>query len=89
MKKVKTESGFFCQIDEKVLDDMQMIDDLAAIDGGNAVLFPRVVERLIGKSGKERLYDHLRTEDGRVPIEAFGRELGDIIRAIGETEKNS
>lgn len=57
--------------------------------GLSANAYMGVVERLIGKEGKERLYDHLRTEDGRVPIEAFGRELGDIIRAIGETEKNS
>lgn len=89
MIKAKTESGFEFEIDEHRLDDMQMIDDLAAIDGGDWTAFPRTVERLIGKDGKVRLYDHLRTEDGRVPTEAFAHELADILKAAGDAQKNS
>lgn len=89
MTKVKTASGFVCEIEESALDDMQMLDDLVAIDAGNITAFPRVITRLLGQEGRERLYDHLRAEDGRVPIEAFGAELGEIFKALQATGKKS
>ena len=36
---------------------------------------------LLGADGYRALYDHLRTEDGRVPISDVIRELDDIFKA--------
>ena len=88
MRKGQTESGFKFVIDETDLDDMEFIELLADAQE-DALKFPKVVERLLGKEQKAKLYDHVRTENGRVPIEAISNALTEIMVAAGEDTKNS
>ena len=67
MIHVKTKSGFEIELDEKVMDDAELLDDFIALDEGKAQVLPRVIRKILGEDGKKRLYDHLRTPDGRVP----------------------
>ena len=46
MKKGKTESGFKYEIDEKVLDDMELIDAMAAAQGDDPTQISVVVVKI-------------------------------------------
>lgn len=84
---VKTESGFECFVNINALNDMRMLDDLVELDNGNAVVYPRVINRLLPPEDKERLYEHIQDEDGVVPIDKFGEELKQIFAAVGADQK--
>jgi hypothetical protein len=82
IKHIKTASGFECDIDNEVLDDMEVLDDLAEIESGKLLKYPALITKLMGESGKRALYDHVRTEDGRVPYTAFEQEITEIFNAL-------
>ena len=84
-----TRSGFEFEVDAKALDDMEMIDALAEIMDENPLAFSKVCLKLLGPVQRKALYEHLRGEDGKVPVEAISVEIGDIFRALGEAGKNS
>lgn len=86
MRNVTTKSGFSAELDESRLNDMELFDALTALDGGDMSVLPTVVGKIMGES-KKALYDHLRAENGIVPIDRVTAEIRDIVLALGE--KNS
>lgn len=76
MTKGTLDSGFEFEIDETRLDDMRFLEDLAAMDE-NPLIMPRVIERMLGKEQKERLYTHLE-KDGKVSIADFSAAISEI-----------
>lgn len=76
----KTRSGFAFKIDNDVLNDMELLEELRELDKGDVIVIPSVLERVLG-SKKKDLYEHVRTEAGRVPIDALAEELKDIFEA--------
>ena len=84
---MKTKSGFECEIAKDRLDNRELVDALAELDE-NELAVSRVCLLLLGKETRKRLYDHLRTEDGRVPTADLTAELSEIMAALGETGKN-
>ena len=84
---IKTASGFECDIDEAALDDMELLDDLVALDSGDVSKFSSAIRKILEPADKDRLYDHLRNDSGRVPVSAFGVELGDIIKGLNSKKK--
>ena len=88
MQKVITKSGFECLVDKKQLDDMELVDKIAEADAGNPLAVSAVIEKVLGKEQKAKLYNHLRNEDGRVPIEKVGEEIVEIITSLGSEGKN-
>lgn len=88
MLKGKTESGFPFEIEEQVLDDYELLEILAEIDGGNGGLVPAMVTRLLGKEQKDALKEHLRNKDGKVSTQAMMTEVMEIFKSKQEG-KNS
>ena len=84
-KTIKTASGFTCKIDPVILDDMRLMDLIAELDE-NQLLYPKFVKFLLGADTKEKLYKHLETKDGRVPIAALDAELKEIMEQLGDGE---
>lgn len=82
MTEVITASGFAVDIDEAALDDMELLDMLMATSGDNVRHLPAILGKLLGEEGKRRLYDHVRTPEGRVPYAAIDRELTEIFSAV-------
>lgn len=82
MKQVVTPSGFSCEIDENVLDDMAVLDLICDIEDGNILAYRKLIEKIITKEQKQELYKHLETEDGRVPIGALSNEVTEIMKAL-------
>lgn len=42
----------------------------------------RLTLRLLGKEGRKKLYDHLRTPDGRVPVAKVADALGELMNSF-------
>jgi len=85
---MKTKSGFEYEIDPEVFDNMELVDALDEADGGNHLALSRVCLLILGSDKKKELYDHVRTESGKVPIEAVTNEIVEIISGFKEG-KNS
>lgn len=88
MRTGKLENGFEFAIDEEALDDMELLDAMAEAEAGDALKASKVILKVLGAEQRNRLYDHLRTESGRVPVEATMNALADILNAAGEEGKN-
>lgn len=93
MIKGTTKTGFKFEIDEKTMDNMELVDAIAELEDNDndPMNFSRLVKRLLGNDGRRRLYDHVREEDGRVPMNKIGDEIADILMKMSEDEegKNS
>ena len=86
--KGKTSSGFEYELNEEALDDYELLEDLCEMDAGNMSKMSSVMNRLIGAEQKERLKEHLRTENGRVPMSKMMIEIEEIFKNA-KKEKNS
>ena len=84
---IVTATGFECDIDEEALDDMELLEDVIALDSGNVLVMPRVLSKMLSPEDKARLYDHIRTDSGRVPTKAFAAELGSIFDSLKNKKK--
>ena len=79
MIKGKTGSGFAYEVNEDALDDMEIIDLLASIDDGEVQNLTKAADKILGEEQRKSLYEHIRTEDGRVPVGKFSEEFFDIL----------
>ncbi len=87
MVEIKTQSGFICELDNKVMDNMELVEAMTEEFPSEAFRNAKIAKLLLGDQ-KAKLYDHIR-EDGRVPISTLERELREIFQAFGSTGKNS
>ena len=88
MRTGVTASGFAWQLDDAVLNNMELVDALAEMQGDSDILaVSRVLRLLVGDDIRKALYEHLRV-DGRVPLAAVQTEITDIFSALGQTGKN-
>lgn len=82
----KLRNGFEYGIPDESLNSMELLDALADVDAGDATALSRASLLLLGKEQREKLYDHIRTEKGNVPIEVFTECITEIME---HEEKNS
>ena len=87
MIKGETKTGFAFELEEAVLDNMELVDALAEMQEDDPLALSAVVRMVLGPKSKA-LYEHLRTEDGRVPVSAISQEIMDIFEALGKPGKN-
>lgn len=88
MLKGKTKSGFEFEIDEKLADDMELLEAIAET-AQNELALPALIKKLLGPEQKDRLYEHLRTKKGNVPIKKTMEEFEEIMNTASEKTKNS
>ena len=81
-----TSSGFELDIDEAVMDDMEVLELVYAIDDKDLKAYMALIRKIMPEEDKKRLYEHLRV-DGRVPIESFSAELTDIMKGLNSKKK--
>lgn len=81
MRQVTTKSGFCLEIEEERLNNMELLDALTDLDGGDGTALSTVLRLLLTKEQKKALYDHMRTPGGTVPIEAVAETLREIFEA--------
>lgn len=85
---IETSSGFCCEIDENASNDMELLEDLAALDSGDVTVLPSALTRILGAENKRKLYDHVRV-DGRVPIDRITDEITEILTQLNSKKKSS
>lgn len=82
----KTSTGFEFDFDTDVVRDMEFIE-LAAEASENGTRYPALIEYVLGKEQKKRLYDHVRNNKGRVMLDDVRREFDEIFEIANS--KNS
>lgn len=88
MRSGTTSSGFKFTIDEEDWNDMEFIELMAAADE-NPLKYPALLERMLGKEQKKKLYDHCRNDKGRAPVDVVEKEIEEIFEIAGQDVKNS
>lgn len=88
MVKGVTKSGFEFELEENVINNMELVDALADCADDNPFAVSKAVKLLLGNDLRQKLYDHLRTEDGRVPMEEVSVAVSEIFAAFGTAGKN-
>lgn len=87
MLKGKTNSGFEYEISDSTLNDYELLELFAEVDT-KPILIVKIVNKMLGIDGKKRLADHLRLEDGTVPIDKMTSEVMEIMKS-GKTKNSS
>ena len=87
MTKGKLDNGFDFEIDEKKLNDMRYIELIRAA-GNDPIKSLELAEATLGVEQKERLYEFLEDEEGRVSPEACYNAMDEMFQKAGEAVKN-
>ena len=87
MIKGKTRSGFEFEVAEDIANDMELFEALCDWDAGDAKAVVPVCRIVLGQQ-KKALYDHLRTGDGRVPVDKVSDEILEIFKALKDGPKS-
>lgn len=83
-----TEKGFAFNIPQENLDDIELLEIMVQIDKGNILNLSIMVEKMLGKKQKERLYDFYRDENGKIALSTVLAVVKEIMLYNNET-KNS
>lgn len=84
-----TKSGFVFAVDPDVFGDAEFLEDFVELrDGTDGLRFFRILDRMLGKDQKKRLYDHVRNDGGKVTVNALAPEFSDIIVALSENAQS-
>ena len=82
MITAKTNDGFEIEMDEDALDDAELLDALGGMQDGDVFDMSHLTLRLLGKEGRKKLYNHLRTPAGRVPVAWVAAALGELMNSF-------
>lgn len=82
----KTKTGFEYEIDKKILNDYELLEEIDNI-GKNPLIIIKLLKRLLKEEQLEELKEHIRNEEGIVPIDKMEKELEDIFNGINEIKK--
>lgn len=83
-----TSTGFQYEVEIARIDNMEFIERIADMaemeeNGEEIAATIKLMQDVLGKEQKKRLYDHVRTEEGNVPILAVSKEFEEILQAAG------
>ena len=56
IKEITTKSGFKCKVDDTVLDDMELVDAMAASQEEDPLQITVVINKILGEKTKAKLY---------------------------------
>ena len=83
----KTSSGFEFSILKKMLNNAEFLEAFAEVQNGDTMKIFDLVKKTLGQDQKQRLYDHIRDEDGCVPTEVLANEFAEIVSTLGEASE--
>lgn len=88
MIKGKTSSGFEFTISKDVKNDYELVENLGELED-NPLILGKIVTQILGKEQTAKLKNHIRNENGIVPIDKMTKEIIEIFKNAGEETKNS
>lgn len=82
-KTIKTVEidGFELDIDASVFADFEFLESLADVANGEPANVIRPFRMLFAGDTYQKVKDHLRDEDGRVPVKAMSAFLSKVVKA--------
>jgi hypothetical protein len=82
-KTIKTVEidGFELDIDVSVFADFEFLESLADVANGEPANVIRPFRMLFAGDTYQKVKDHLRDEDGRVPVKAMSTFLSKVVKA--------
>lgn len=90
--KIKTSSGFECNINERCFNDWRYIQSMKKVQSGEDALIidgiTSVVSLVLGKE-EQRLIEHIADGDGFADTTKLVREFNEIVTIAGEKVKKS
>lgn len=95
MTKITTTSGFEYEIDPDALDDMEVFEDLMAMenaennDAVRVAATNRVFRHILGVNQQKALNKHLKAQEGKVKISTYQREIKEVFQRLGELKSES
>lgn len=78
--KGKTQSGFAYEIEEARLNNYELLETIGELED-NPMVISKMVVMLLGKEQTNQLKDHLRDEEGLVPVEKMTEEITEIFQS--------
>lgn len=87
LQKIKTPTGFELELDDEVFNDMELFESTVKLEKGDMTELPEFIDKIMGAESKKSFYDHLRTDSGRVPMQAAMDEIRYILESAGEAKK--
>lgn len=75
----RTTSGFEFKIDEKSLDDYELLEMVCEVDKGDVSFIPDVAKRALGDAQVKELKDHIRDKNGKVSATQMVAEIEQIL----------
>ena len=87
MKKIKLESGVSLSIEDNVLNNMELLDALVAMDEGDWHAMSNTMNMILKPEEKKKLYDHLR-ENGVTKVSKVVDAMKEIFDKLGDNGKN-
>lgn len=83
-----TASGFAYEIDDNVGDDYEVLELMAKVRKNDTFAIFELIEKILGPEQKDRLKDHCRQPNGRVPISKINDEVVEILTAQKDLKKS-
>lgn len=85
MIKGETASGFKFEIEPADINDMEFLERLGIAFESDITKIPGIMAEILGADQRARLYDHLRNERGKVPIEKAMEVFQEILTIANES----
>lgn len=80
MLKGTTKSGFKFEIEDKRLNNYELLEAISEVEESPLAL-PRVIKLLLGDSKSKALKDHVRDDEGFVSSEKLSAEIMEIFES--------
>lgn len=93
--KGKTTSGFAFEIDSDVFKDwrfLEALEDATSDDGAEQLRASMKLVKVLFNDAKQKdaFYEFLaKQNDGRVPVDVVGKEVGEIMKIVTEKSKEA
>ena len=78
--KGKTQSGFAYEIEEARLNNYELLETIGELED-NPMVISKMVIMPLGKEQTNKLKDHLRDEEGLVPVDKMTEEITEIFQS--------
>ena len=90
MTKVTLSCGFEAEIDEQAVNDMRFLDLLSDYEKGDKekiFSLKEMSDLILQPEEKAKLYEALKDEKGRIPIDSFGEAMTELVNQLGSKKK--
>ena len=82
--KATLKDGFETELIDENVNDWEFLEVLSDIDEGEEGLIVKAARMMLGKEGVKSLKDHLRNEQGKVPVTAMIDALQELLESVNE-----